>query len=61
VAVEYYFAEGHFERLPALVADVVRRRVDVINIADTTASALAAKAATKTIPIVFNVGGDPSS
>jgi putative ABC transport system substrate-binding protein len=59
VAVEYHFAEGHFDRLPALVADVVRRRVDVINIADTTASALAAKAATKTIPIVFNVGADP--
>jgi putative tryptophan/tyrosine transport system substrate-binding protein len=59
VAVQYRFAEGHLDRLPALVADVVRRRVAVIYIADTTASALAAKAATQTIPIVFQVGSDP--
>jgi putative ABC transport system substrate-binding protein len=59
VAVEYRFAESHFDKLPALVADVVRRRVNVILIANTTSAALAAKAATQTIPIVFHVGSDP--
>jgi putative tryptophan/tyrosine transport system substrate-binding protein len=59
VAVEYRFADGHFDKLPALVADVVRRRVDLIHIANTTSAVLAAKAATQTIPIVFAVGSNP--
>jgi putative tryptophan/tyrosine transport system substrate-binding protein len=57
VAVEYRYAEGQYDRLPALAADLVRRRVAVI--VGGTAAALAAKAATTTIPIVFTAGGDP--
>jgi putative ABC transport system substrate-binding protein len=59
VAFEYRFAEGHFERLQELAADLVRRQVSVIVIPNTTASAVAAKAATQTIPIVFSIGANP--
>ena len=59
VAVEYRWAEGHYERLPALVSDLVRRQVDVLSAPGGIPSAAAAKAATTTIPIVFGVGADP--
>jgi putative ABC transport system substrate-binding protein len=58
VTIEYRWADGHYDRLPALAADLVRRQVTVIA-ATTTPAALAAKAATTTIPIVFTTVGDP--
>jgi putative ABC transport system substrate-binding protein len=59
VTIEYHFLEGQFDRLPTLMADLVRRRVAVIATSASATAALAAKAATATIPIVFAAGDDP--
>jgi putative ABC transport system substrate-binding protein len=59
VAIEYRWVETRNERLPGIVSDLVGRRVAVIAVVISTAAALAAKAATQDIPIVFRIGGDP--
>ena len=59
VTIEYRWAHGQYARLPALVDDLVRRKVAVVAATGGGAAALAARAATSTIPIVFNSAGDP--
>jgi putative ABC transport system substrate-binding protein len=59
LSIEYRFAEDHPERLRDLAIDLVQRHVDVIVVVGGTNTALAAKAASTTIPIVFSIGGDP--
>jgi putative tryptophan/tyrosine transport system substrate-binding protein len=59
VGIEYRWLEGRYNLLSEMIGDLVRRRVAVIAIPNTTSSVVAAKAATQTIPIVFNIGSDP--
>jgi len=59
VTIKYRWAEGQYNRLPALAADLIRRRVNVIATGSNIVAATAAKTATQTIPIVFLTGSDP--
>jgi putative ABC transport system substrate-binding protein len=59
VTVEYHWADGQYDRLPSVIADIVRRRVAVIATPGSVPAAIAAKAATSTIPIIFSVSEDP--
>jgi putative ABC transport system substrate-binding protein len=59
VAIEYRWAEGHFDRLPSLASELVRRQVTAIVATGGSTTATAAKAATSTIPIIFGIGSDP--
>src|SRR6516225_2766187 len=59
IAIEYRWAQGRNDRLPTLVAELVGRQVSIIVVLESTNGALAAKAATKTIPVVFMQGADP--
>jgi putative tryptophan/tyrosine transport system substrate-binding protein len=59
VAIEFRWAENQFDRMPALIADLVRQQVAVIAMAGSTSGAVAAKVATTTIPVVFSIAGDP--
>src|SRR5437016_2781307 len=61
VAIEFRWAHGHYDRLPALVDELVRRQVNVLVAVGGEPSPLAAKRATSTIPIVFGIGSDPVS
>src|SRR3974390_1947898 len=59
LTIEFRWAEGHYDRLPEMAADLVRRKVAVVVATGGSPSAVAAKAATSTIPIVFTSGLDP--